>query len=379
MLSAACYESVLNTSPNGLIILDKEGMILEANQAARDLFEKSDLANTSIELLVDSNDIKRFEKIFNQATKVGNQHVGRCIHMIRGGGKAFFAEVHFSLLECTDKKEDPCIICKVNDLLETGPSNSIFASSLLPMTLITLEGIRVECNAAMEELTGKQRNELLDVPFEDNYPEEEREKVKKVVIKETIQKGSVKQFETHLVRNNELISVLVQTSLVRDNEGRPMAIIYSATNISLIEKREKELECTMSIFSDALNRIKGGDIRLDLDTSRIPEAYKPISHYIEQIVCNLKDKEEALGLQYEYGKYLERLLNILPIGYLAYDPDSGLFVDNDDAIQAMLGVMPDKIKKMGWKEILAEKNKHVLNTEYCEHMEEGKAIHNEWL
>jgi PAS domain S-box-containing protein len=120
---------------------------------------------------------------------------------------------------------------------------NFFNSSPVPLTRIGLDGKRLDCNPAMEELTGRRREELVGVPVEEAYPEEKQELVRKKLIDETIEKDSVYDFEIYFLRPDGIkLPIVANTALVRDKDGKPSSIIYSATDISELKKREEELE-----------------------------------------------------------------------------------------------------------------------------------------
>jgi PAS fold. len=56
---------------------------------------------------------------------------------------------------------------------------NFFDLSPVPLTLIGLDGKRLDCNPAMERLTGKNKEELINVPVEVTYAKEEQPLVRK--------------------------------------------------------------------------------------------------------------------------------------------------------------------------------------------------------
>ncbi|VUT25771.1 MAG: sensory histidine kinase AtoS [Candidatus Methanolliviera sp. GoM_asphalt] len=128
-----------------------------------------------------------------------------------------------------------------------------FNSSPVPLTLIGLNGKRLDCNPAMEELTGRSKEELVNVPVGDIYSEEEQLMIKKKLVNGTIEKGYVHGFETYFSRpDGTKLPVVANTSLIK---GRPPSIIYSATDISELRKREEEIKDAKAFSDQIINAI----------------------------------------------------------------------------------------------------------------------------
>lgn len=100
------------------------------------------------------------------------------------------------------------------------------------LTLIDLQGKRLWANKAFCDLLGKNLEELLGVSVELAYPDQEKERVKRALTQETIQRGGLSNFETWFEKNGERVFVQIHTSLIRDEIGNPNAIVYSAADIS---------------------------------------------------------------------------------------------------------------------------------------------------
>ena len=128
-----------------------------------------------------------------------------------------------------------------------------FDLSPVPLTLVGLDGRRLDCNPAMEELTGRRKKDLVNVPIEAIYGEEEQLMIKKKLVNGTIEKGYVHGFETYFLRpDGTKLPVVANTSLIK---GRPPSIIYSATDISELRKREEEIKDARAFSDQIINAI----------------------------------------------------------------------------------------------------------------------------
>jgi PAS domain S-box-containing protein len=95
----------------------------------------------------------------------------------------------------------------------------------------------------MEKLTGRSKKELTNVPVEATYVKEEQPLVRKKLVDETIEKGYMYGFETYFKRpEGTKLPIVANCSLLRDRDGKPLSIIYSATDITELRKRERELK-----------------------------------------------------------------------------------------------------------------------------------------
>ena len=120
---------------------------------------------------------------------------------------------------------------------------NFFISSPVSLSLIGLDGTRIDCNPAMEKLTGRSKKELTNVLVEATYAKEEQPLVRRKLVDETIEKGYMYGFETCFMRpDGTKQSIVANCSLLRDEKGKPSAIIYSAADITELQKREEELK-----------------------------------------------------------------------------------------------------------------------------------------
>ena len=124
-----------------------------------------------------------------------------------------------------------------------------FNASPTPLTLIGLDGKRMDCNPAMERLTGRSKKELTNVPVEATYTKDEQALVRKKLVDETIEKGHMYDFETHFKRpDGTKLPIVANCSLLRGKDGEPLFIIYSATDITDITELKRKEEYINSLL-----------------------------------------------------------------------------------------------------------------------------------
>jgi PAS domain S-box-containing protein len=170
---------------------------------------------------------------------------------------------------------------------------NFFNASPIPLTLIGLEGKRIDCNPAMERLTGRKKEKLVNVPVEATYLKEEQLLVRKKLVDETIEKGYMYGFETYFRRpDGTRLPIVANCSLLRDKEGKPSTLIYSATDITELKKREEELKKAQEYTRSLFYGIPNPTSILDLDGRRIDTTKATEDHF-------RRSRDEILGAKAE--------------------------------------------------------------------------------
>jgi PAS domain S-box-containing protein len=155
----------------------------------------------------------------------------------------------------------------------------------------------------MERLTGRSKKDLTNVPVEAAYAKEEQPEVRKKLVEETIEKGHMYGFETYFKRpDGTKLPIVANCSLLRDKEGRPLSIIYSAIDITELKEREEELHKrgreqtnAISAFSKVLDETAKGNLSARIDTKGWNEELETIGMSINSLIESVeyKKKEKA--------------------------------------------------------------------------------------
>ena len=165
----------------------------------------------------------------------------------------------------------------------------------IALTLIDLDGVRIACNRAMEELTGRNREELLGVPVEASYPPTMRQQVRHKLVDETIAQGYMRDFEVELKRpDGTVLPIAINCGLIRDAHGQPKAIAYSAVDISAVRQREERLQQTLAAQENAMavmdrltQAMAAGDLR--------PQAHESLDGLPAMTAQALEKVRRAMG------------------------------------------------------------------------------------
>ncbi|VUT26876.1 MAG: Sensory rhodopsin II transducer [Candidatus Methanolliviera sp. GoM_oil] len=164
-----------------------------------------------------------------------------------------------------------------------------------PITLLTPEGLRTDCNLAMERLAGREKHELIEA-IEGIYAEESKEDAKRIV-KEAVEKGSA-SCELTIVRKDGIrVPVIANTSVIRDNAGNVVNVIYTASDLTELKKREEDLNMAVNVFGEVLSRAAKGDLTVEVDLSKISEGYRPTGEDINAMIESLKENIDELNIR----------------------------------------------------------------------------------
>ena len=290
--------SLFYSIPNPTSILDLEKRRIDTTKATEDLFRMSrdEILGSKVEDLYAKEDLKKIRETMERGKEGYSSCETTCI---RGDGTEFPAVLSFAPVRDNDGNLIN-IVFSATDITELRSREeeveerrayfqNFFNSSPVPLTLIGLDGKRVDCNPAMERLTGRSKKELVYVPVEATYVKEEQELVRKKLVDETIEKGYMHGFETYFREpDGTKLPIVANTALIRDKKGRPLSIVYSATDITELRSREEEVEKTKE------------QIELIIETSPAPliltdekGRFAKVNRALERIVGY--DRKEILG------------------------------------------------------------------------------------
>jgi len=176
------FRGLLETAPDGMVIVDREGTIIMVNAQMEKLFgcRREDVIGKHVELLVPA----RFKDIhpFHRAQYGKNPHprpMGADLELyaLRQDGMEFPVEISLSPMET---EEDHLIIAAIRDITDRKRADEKFRGLLESapdaMVVVNNQGLIQFVNSQTERLFGYDRVELVGEPVEVLVPERFRKK-----------------------------------------------------------------------------------------------------------------------------------------------------------------------------------------------------------
>jgi PAS domain S-box-containing protein len=300
--------NIFKAMPTPATLMTPDGKRIDANEACIEYFKRSEEEYISVKLekLYAKEDTPKIKKALEDCKRTG---FSSCeVEVIKGDGTKAPAILNLStvkdeegnLVNIIETAQDITELRKREEELEASKIyfQNFFNSSPVPLTLIGLGGKRLDCNPAMEELTGRSKEGLVNVPVESAYLKEEQPSVRKKLVDKTIEKGYIHGFETYFLRpDGTKLAIVANTALIRDRKDKPSSVIYSAMDISELKRREEELEQAVKIFREVLAKAAEGDLSARVDFNELSEGYRVIGEDTNKMLEEARKREGELKVK----------------------------------------------------------------------------------
>jgi len=250
--------SVLESSTEySIIATDPQGMILEYNSGSQNLFgwtKEEVMGKMRIGKTFRRDDRSRgiIEEISRRVEAEGMTEYE--LERVRKDGTVFTAHSIVTTLkdasgktlgfleiarDITEKLALEKELWKTKDYLE-----NIVQSSVDAIVTTDPKGRITFVNRAMEEMVGKSREEIVGLPIFQFYLNgiDEARKIMSILR----EKGSLKNYETTVLRGNGTVPILTSASLLRDETGQILGTLGVFKDLTEMKKLEKELEKTQA-------------------------------------------------------------------------------------------------------------------------------------
>jgi PAS domain S-box len=241
-------EKLIEALPTPMLITTLDGKIISANSRCEDFFgrSKGQIIAVIIEDLYEERSNVR--EAFEEAKRT---EFSTCdVTCLKGDGATFPAILNFAPIKDEDGNVINVLVAmsdltKLKEREKEVEDARVYAENLVkfsptPITLLTPDGIRTDCNSAMERLTGRKKRELLEA-IEEIYAEESKEDARKIV-KEAVEKGSASYELTIVKKDGTKVPVIANTSVIRDGSGEVTGVIYTASDLTELKEKEREIE-----------------------------------------------------------------------------------------------------------------------------------------
>ncbi|RKH89219.1 PAS domain S-box protein [Corallococcus sp. AB045] len=265
-LSEARFAGIVTHAADAIISIDTEQHIVLFNASAERIFGYSarEVLGQPLDILlpehlraVHAEHVRRFAQ--GAAT---SRHMGERLPILgrRRGGEAFPAEASIMKLDVEGVQRLTVILRdisarrKAEDLLRLSEERfrTSFEGAPVGMALVGLDGHFLHVNAALCDLVGYSRDELLRRSFQDltapeDLPVDEQNA-------ERMRRGELSSFqrEKHYVRKDgRRIAILIWSAVVRDTRGMPLHFISQMHDIT----ERQELEQAWRFLADVGPRL----------------------------------------------------------------------------------------------------------------------------
>jgi PAS domain S-box-containing protein len=176
------FRLVVEGAPTGMVMVNREGIILLVNAQVEKLFgySRDQLLNKPIEILVPERFRGKhpgYRAGFFAEPKPRSMGVGRDLYGLRQDGNEFPVEIGLNPIET---EEGPLVMASIIDITERKRAEEKFRlvveAAPTGMVMVNREGILLLVNAQVEKLFGYSRSQLLNKPIEILVPERFRGK-----------------------------------------------------------------------------------------------------------------------------------------------------------------------------------------------------------
>jgi len=347
------YKALFELSPNGILIEDLEGKIIEANQKAAEILEvsKEELLEKSV-----------FDFVFPGEEEKARENIRKLINgeVLRQTVKNFTARGRIVVLELNEqilemKDGSKFIITTMKDLTEILSAESelytkemlytsLFNASPLPILLEDSKGFIIAANNAAEEIFGYSKDELVGSHISLLSPDKDHKKIKgdiKKILDGTVLLQKVKTLRKDgEVRDFELHEVTVP---LKNGEQGILVIYKDVTDVVEREKKlleanellEKNAELKSNFFSQMTHEIRS-PINIILNFFNLIK--EEIGENKSEIVKTSFEAIESAG--YRILRTIENILRISEI-------QANLYEVKIKSIDLAEDVMPSLIKEYG--------------------------------
>ncbi len=181
-LTELTFQSMIESVPNAIVLVNKEGRIAYINNQTEKLFryDRTELVGQSIEILIPERFRKNhpnFRDMFFASPSVREMGAGRDLFGIRKDGTEFPVEIGLNPLITAD---GTLVLASIIDITERKKAEERFRlvveSAPNAMVLVNKDGVITLVNAQAERLFGYKKKELIGAQLETLIPDRFRRK-----------------------------------------------------------------------------------------------------------------------------------------------------------------------------------------------------------
>jgi PAS domain S-box-containing protein len=259
--------AVLETAPDGIVVVDNHGSIVLVNGQIETMFgyDRAELLGRKIELLVPVRHRDRHvqqRRDFFKAPHLRAMGSGLPLFGLRKNGQEFPVEISLSPL---DPEEGPLVTAVIRDVTERKLHEQSLAKAELRYRSLVEEIPAVTFMAALDEginelyvspqivdLLGFTQQEWLDDPvlWHRQLHPEDRERWHAEFARTCATAQPFRSVYRFLARDGRVVWVLGEAKVIRDKAGRPMFLQGVAFDITRMKYAEEELKLLNRTLED---------------------------------------------------------------------------------------------------------------------------------
>jgi PAS domain S-box-containing protein len=278
------YAAIIESSDDAIIGKTLQGIITSWNDGAMRLFgySREEMLGKSIMLLIPAP-YQREEEMIMERIRNGDsvkhfETVRRC-----KDGKLIDISVTVSPIRDKDGNiagaskvaRDISERKKAEELLRAASlyTRSLIEASLDPLVTISPEGKITDVNQATEQVTGRNRSELIGTDFSDYFtePDKARDGYQQV-----LKEGSVTDYPLALRhQDGHITGVLYNASLYRDEAGKAVGVFAAARDVT---ERHKAEQALLALKNDLENRVIARTAELEAANKELEAFSYSVSH-----------------------------------------------------------------------------------------------------
>jgi PAS domain S-box-containing protein len=172
-------------------------------------------------------------------------------------------------------------------------TTNLVRSTPNPTSVMTSEGKRVDTNLATERLFRRSRKEIVGAKVEELYAKEDLEKIRNTL--EESKKTGFGSCEATCIRGDKTeFPAVLNFAPVKDEKGKIINVLGTATDITELRKREEELTNASCDVTEIMEAISAGDYQKKVSEDySLPEVVN-LTKSMNVVMGSLEKSEEEL-------------------------------------------------------------------------------------
>jgi PAS domain S-box-containing protein len=242
------FSAIFDGSRDAIFLTNVSGCFVEVNIAAEILtgYSKQELLKMSVPDLHDVEDLDAYNDFFDRIMS-GEDIMSEAVIRRKDGSyvttefsnrRIFVGKDHFMhtiARDITERKRIEIILKQASSY-----NRSLIEASLDPLVTIGSDGKIMDVNKATQDVTGYSRQKLIGTDFSGYFTNPAKAQAG---YEEVFLKGFVRDYLLEIKnKKGEIVPVLYNATLYRDEEGKVTGVFAAARDISDLKKAEEKLE-----------------------------------------------------------------------------------------------------------------------------------------